>query len=143
MADQSIQAGADTHGFDLSALFRRIDIKRREQEMSWAALAREVGVAASTIRRFSAADDAEADGVLALIRWLEAAPEEFFWADCASRAHLLPDRTGVVRVDMGLIDAAQKRPTANKRTRTTIQHLAEVAEQSSTPVAALVRISET
>ena len=130
-------------GYDLSALFRRIDIKRSEQQMSWAALSREVGVAASTIRRYSTADDAEADGVLALIRWLGAAPEEFFRADCASRAQLLPDRTGIVRVDMGLIDATQKRPTAKQRTRTTIQHLTGVAEHSSTPVAALVRMSAT
>jgi hypothetical protein len=47
----------------------RIDELIEERGLTTAALAREVGVGASTIRRFRTADDAEADGVLALVAW--------------------------------------------------------------------------
>lgn len=87
--------------FDLQALFREIDAEREHQSLSWAALARQVGVAASTIRRFGEADDAEADGVLA----------------CDSRG-------------------------SQGRTRSSIQSLVAVAQQSEQPVGALTRLSD-
>ena len=53
--------------FDLQALFHAIDAERQEHNLSWTALSRQVGVSASTIRRYRQANDAEADGVLILI----------------------------------------------------------------------------
>ena len=47
--------------FDLQALFHAIDVERQRQHLSWTALSRHVGVSASTIRRYSEANDAEAD----------------------------------------------------------------------------------
>ena len=67
--------------FDLQRLFRAVDAQRERHGLSWAALARQVGVAASTIRRFGEAEDAEADGVLALVIWLGAAPEDYVRGD--------------------------------------------------------------
>ena len=63
--------------FDLQALFHAIDAERERQHLTWTALSRHVGVSASTIRRYSEANDAEADGVLILIQWLATAPEDF------------------------------------------------------------------
>jgi ribosome-binding protein aMBF1 (putative translation factor) len=59
--------GVDSLDFDLQQLFRSIDHARSDRGLTWAALARQVGVASSTIRRFESAADAEADGVLTLI----------------------------------------------------------------------------
>ncbi len=63
--------------FDLRGFGREIDRERVARGLTWVRLSREVGVAASTIRRFETADDAEADGVLALLGWLDATPEQF------------------------------------------------------------------
>lgn len=99
------------------------------------------------------ADDAEADGVLALIRWLEAAPEAFIVSsrpgadDQPITSHapglLLPAESGYVRVDMDRVSAADGTgQTAGGRTRTTIQRLVQAALRSGQPVAAFTRLSE-
>jgi len=113
------------------------------QGLSWAALAREVGVAASTIRRFGEADDAEADGVLAAVRWLGAAPEDYVAGDAVRGQRLRPDGSGYVRVDMELVAIAKGDPSdVGGRARTSIQRLVEVAQRSRRPVASLTRLSE-
>lgn len=128
--------------FDLRQLFQGVDAERTLRGLSWAALAREVGVAASTIRRFREAEDAEADGVLALIRWLGVAPEQFIRGDSVPGVRLAA--TGFVRVDMELFATAQGDPAgADGRTRTTIQRLVGVAQQAGQPVTALTRVSDT
>lgn len=68
---------ASRRPFDLAELSCRIDQLRDERGLTMTALAREVGVGASTIQRFRTAADAEADGVLALISWTGDAPERF------------------------------------------------------------------
>ena len=129
--------------FDLRELFRAIDAERDRHGLSWEALAREVGVAASTIRRFGVADDAEADGVLALIRWLGVAPEDYVRGD-AVRGNRLRGGDRYVRVDMESVARANGDPGGGRgRTRTTIQNLVEVAQRSGLPVASLTRVSET
>lgn len=129
--------------FDLRALFLAVDAERERQAISWAALSRQIGVAASTIRRFKEANDAEADGVLAVVRWLGSAPEDFV-AGAAVRGSPLPATDGrYIRVDMELVRHAIGAPTgANARTRTSIQKLVEVSQRSRQPVASLTRIAD-
>lgn len=131
-------AGAAMVRFDLSQLFAEIDRKRRRRDLSWAALARLVGVSASTIRRFESADDAEADGVLTLIAWLGSSPEQFI-ANASVRGRRLPSiDSGFVRVDMERVAAARGDSTSTKgRTRMTIQRLVDIAQAAHRPVADL------
>lgn len=111
--------------------------------MTWAALAREVSVAASTIRRFAEATDAEADGVLALVRWLGAAPEDFMPEGVVTGAPLPAVGAGIVRVDMALVEAAEPGGRSRgTRTRTTIQHLAAMAQASGRPVAIFTQLRD-
>lgn len=132
-----------TARFDLQGLFQAINAKREDQGLSWAAPAREVGVAASTIRRYSNADDAEADGVLALLRWLAVAPEAHIVGYTVSGRPLPDAGSGYVRVDMNRIAKANGDTSrAQKRTRTTIQNLTNTAQRSGQPVAALTRTSD-
>jgi len=107
--------------------------------VTMSAVAKEVGVAASTIRRFKTASDAEADGVLALIGWTGDAPEQFMTDSRVTGAPLAPAGTGVIRVDMDVAFGVQ---TGRRRsTRTTIQRLAGAAQASGRTVASLTRWS--
>lgn len=129
--------------FDLQGLFRAVDGERQRQGLTWADLARQVGVAASTIRRFGEADDAEADGVLALIRWLGVTPEDYVRGDSVRGDPLRGGGDGYVRVDMELVARAKGDPRgARGRTRSSIQNLVLVAQCSGQPVAALTFFSE-
>ena len=129
--------------FDLHKLFAAIDAKRQHRDLSWAELSSQVGVSASTIRRFSKAHDAEADGVLALVRWLEDAPEDYISNSSVKRKLLHPPGDGYTRADMTLVAKANPESrSTNSRTRTTIQHLVETAQQSGQPVASLTRLNE-
>ena len=128
--------------FDLRALFREIAAERDRQNLSWEGLARQVGVSASTIRRFGNADDAEADGVLALIRWLSVAPEHFVQSDSVKPKPLRKHGGGYVRVDMDAVAiAGADIGGSQRRTRTTIQNLVAVAQCSGQSVASLTRWS--
>ena len=109
--------------------------------MSMAALSREVGVAASTIRRFGTATDAEADGVLALVRWLGVPPEDFVVDSTVEGVALPAAGDGQIRVDMGLVRNGAGQGRAS--TRTTIQRLAATATGRNTSICALTRWSET
>lgn len=125
--------------FDLSALHEALREKCEVESLSWAGLSRDIGVAASTIRRFATADDAEADGVLFAIQWLGVAPEAFV-NGVAPTTGLLPER-GVVRVDMDALRSttagADIRPD---RARTTIQTLARVAAGEGRSIASMTRV---
>lgn len=131
-----------TPHFELRTLFLAIDEQRGRQRLSWAALAREVGVSASTIRRLSDADDAEADGVLQLLRWLAATPEDYV-VDAQVKGHPLPSgEGGFIRVDMELVAIANNESGgARGRTRTSIQRLVETSQRSGQPVASFTRFS--
>ncbi len=130
--------------FDLGGLFRDVVTERERRGLSWAELSREVGVSSSTIRRFGEAEDAEADGVLALVRWLRVAPERYVLGRSCSGERLVEPGDGVVRVDMALVaEAAGDSRGARGRSRTTIQRLVDVAQRSGRSVASLTRRSET
>ncbi|MEM7095870.1 MAG: hypothetical protein AAF567_22900 [Actinomycetota bacterium] len=127
--------------FDLAALFAAVDRQRRTGESSWSAVASECGVSANTIRRYATADDAEADGVLAAIRWLGRPPEDFVTGG-HGHAEPLPAGAGWCRVDMPSIAAAEGRAAGTRR-RTTIQRLVAVAARAHVSIASLTRLSET
>lgn len=127
--------------FDLQSLSRSIENERKNRDLTWADLTSQVGVAASTIRRFRNAKDAEADGVLALIRWLGVPPENYVNSALIKGERLGLSGDGYVRVDMELVAGAQGKFT-NGMTRTTIQRLVEVAQRSGRSIASLTRFSE-
>lgn len=126
--------------FDLAALGRSIATRRTESGLTWAELARQTGVSASTIKRFAAAADAEAeaDGVLNVVEWLGVPPEEFVRNCSVDGVRLSPAGDGVTRVDMELIRALPAWPQVSRsQTRTTIQRLVAVAQESRRTVASL------
>lgn len=130
--------------FDLAELGRSIDHARSDRHLTWAALSKQVGVAASTIRRFSTASDAEADGVLALVAWLGVAPEQFVVNSTATGVLLPPAGDGVIRVDMALVAPLLEGPRQTRPgTRTTIQRLVAAAQAAEVSVASLTRWSPT
>ena len=128
--------------FDLKRLSDRLDQARSDRSLTWTQISKEVSVATSTIRRFATADDAEADGVLALVGWLGVAPEEFVRDSKVAGEPLPAANDGVIRVDMGLV-AALPRNMGRQRvgTRTTIQRLTTVAQESGMTIASLTRRS--
>jgi hypothetical protein len=133
---------SQTRPFDLRALFRAVNTERERQRLSWSRLAGHVGVSASTMRRFAEADDAEADGVLAVLAWLGTAPEDFIAGGAVPGVRLAKATGGHVRVDMELVARALgEAGNAKGRTRTSIQRLAAVAQESQRPVASLTRLS--
>jgi hypothetical protein len=132
------------HGFDLGALFRSVDTQRIDAGLTWKDVARSTGVAVTTIRRFAMAEDAEADGVLALIGWLGVAPEAFVTGGTVVGEPLRASKDGFVRVDMTRVAAlAGARARSVRTTRTTIRRLASVAEQAGCSIASLTRWSAT
>lgn len=129
--------------FDLGALFRAIELRRVERDTSWSEVARAVGVASSTIRRFEHAGDAEADGVLALVRWLEIAPEEFVRGGHVEGVSLPHAAGGNVRVDVSLLAAVDRHfPGAPPGARTSIQRLTAVAQGADRPIASFTRLRD-
>lgn len=132
-----------TTRFDLQALFHAIDAERQEHNLSWTALSHQVGVSASTIRRYSQANDAEADGILILIQWLATAPEDYITKNTTTPEKLTPPENGPVRVDMNRVADASKDPRgAAGRTRTTIQRLVRAAQDTNQSVASLTRTTD-
>ena len=101
-------------------------------------------MSATTIRRFGRAADAEADGVLAVVRWLRVAPERYVQDGPLAAERLAEPGQGFVRVDMTLVAQARGDDRgARGRSRTTIQQLVEVAQRSGRSVASLTRWSAT
>ena len=63
--------------FDSPALYRALNARRQLQGLSWNEVSKQMGVAASTIRRTERGGPMETDGILAMIRWVEGVPEDF------------------------------------------------------------------
>lgn len=93
------EGGAVT--FELSALYRAVDGKRYRMFKSWSVVASESGVSLRTIRAMNGGTTMEADGVLAMARWVGEPPET--WArpkrDAPMLEYMPPDQ--VWRVDAG------------------------------------------
>lgn len=134
--------GFESGQLDLHELSRQIDQVRRDRDLAWSDLARSVGVATSTIRRFATASDAEADGVLALIGWLGVSPEHFVVDSAVAGTPLPPAGEGVIRVDLSRLSELPDWPRrAQTGTRTTIQRLAMTAQAAEKTIASLTRWS--
>lgn len=63
--------------FDPKALFQALDARRKSRGLTWAAVAREIGVSPSTLTRTAEGGRMEADGMLAMCRWLGRPAESF------------------------------------------------------------------
>jgi hypothetical protein len=71
--------------FDLRALYDALDQQRRIRNLSWAAAAREINrfrttghpIAVSSITGLRDKAEAEGDGVLQMLVWLQRTPESF------------------------------------------------------------------
>ena len=63
--------------FDAKALYQALDQQRRSRGLTWAGVAREIGVSASTLTRTARGGRMEADGMLAMCRWLKRPAESF------------------------------------------------------------------
>jgi len=82
--------------------------------MSWAALARELGVSSSTLAGLGERRSIEGDGVLQMLAWLGRSPESFVTSgSSAVEGVRLPEprNAGVLRLDVralhGALDAAR------------------------------------
>ena len=130
--------------FDLASLFATVDAEQHRLGLSWAALSREIGVAAATIRRCAHADDMEADGVLALVRWLNVPPDDFVNSSPRAGDRLARLGTGMVRADTDAMRAVTMGTTsgpARPGERTSIQRLTRTAIASGRTIASLTRWS--
>jgi transcriptional regulator with XRE-family HTH domain len=60
-----------TYRLDVAELFRQLDARRRWRGLSWRALARELGLSASTLTRLRDGGGApDADALMTLLVWL-------------------------------------------------------------------------
>lgn len=63
--------------FDTAALYDALDAERIRRSTSWAQVAREMGVSASTVTRTRRGGRMEVDGILAMVGWLGVSVETF------------------------------------------------------------------
>jgi transcriptional regulator with XRE-family HTH domain len=63
--------------FDAKALYEALDERRSAKGMSWASVAAEMGVSATTVARTRTGGRMEVDGMLAMVRWLGVPVETF------------------------------------------------------------------
>jgi len=63
--------------FDARALYDALDAQRRERNLSWRQVADEIGVSTATLTRTRLGGRMEADGMLAMTRWLGRTAESF------------------------------------------------------------------
>ena len=63
--------------FDPKALYAALDTQRLERGLTWAQIAGEIGVSASTITGTRNGGRLEVDGMLAMVSWLGRPVEDF------------------------------------------------------------------
>ena len=63
--------------FDARALYRALNEQRQARGLTWAGVAREIGVSSSTLTRTALGGRMEADGMLAMCRWVGRTAESF------------------------------------------------------------------
>ena len=63
--------------FDAKALHAALDAQRKARGLTWAEVAREIGVASATMTRMKEGGRLEVDGTLAMVRWLGRTIESF------------------------------------------------------------------
>lgn len=158
--------GATT--FDLESLHAELDAERVRRGLTKQRLAEDIGVSASTISRAAGGGIMEADGVLAMVRWLGVPPERFVRpAPVARPTRLLGSPKATVRADTSAMhDALDRRrgelgiswevvgnelgsprlasefAALRRGGRTTIATLAAAAQWLGLPIVALTREAE-
>ena len=63
--------------FDPPSMYAALDAERTRRGASWAEVAAETGVSASTLRRLAVHGRFEVDGALAVAQWLDRPLEDF------------------------------------------------------------------
>jgi len=63
--------------FNSAALYDALEAERQRRGLSWSAVSREIGVAASTMQRLKNGGRMEVDGMLAMVGWLGQSVEDF------------------------------------------------------------------
>lgn len=63
--------------FDSAALYRALDAQRTARRLTWAQVAAETGVSASTLRATQKGGRLEVDGMLAMVAWVGQPVEAF------------------------------------------------------------------
>jgi transcriptional regulator with XRE-family HTH domain len=154
--------------FDFESLHAELDAERVRRGLTKQRLAGDIGVSVSTISRAAVGGIMEADGVLAMVRWLGVPPERFVRpAPVAQPTRLLTSPTATVRADTLAMHNALDRRRAERGIswevvgdelgssrlatelaglrrggRTTIATLVAPAQWLGLPIAALTREAE-
>lgn len=94
--------------FDLHALQAAIDAQRTAGGLTWAAVGKELGVSAGTLRGLGTQPTAEGDGVLRALAWLGRSAESFMAgrAGAAAEAWIPPGPARTLRFDARALYAA-------------------------------------
>lgn len=66
---------------DIPRLYKTLDAQRKELDVSWRQLAREIGVSPSLLARLGNGYRPDADGFATLVRWLNMPAEQFMVDD--------------------------------------------------------------
>lgn len=77
------------HDFDVELLYAALDKKRSTEGLTWAGIAKEIGVAASTVKGIREKQGIKGDGVLQMLLWLDRSPESFVPGSKATKNHEL------------------------------------------------------
>ena len=78
LRDNFVRLGRHTvRRFDTRALYEALDHQRTARRLTWEAVAREIGVSATTIKRTRRGGRMEVDGMLAMVGWLGVPVEAF------------------------------------------------------------------
>ena len=72
------------YNFNYKKLYSELNKKREEKKLSWAGLGRELRIAPSTLKRTQVVKTMEADGIRAMVAWLNLAPENFIYSNYIS-----------------------------------------------------------
>jgi transcriptional regulator with XRE-family HTH domain len=95
--------------FDRPSLYKALDERRAARNLTWAQVAREIGVATNTLAATEKPGRMESDGMLAMVRWLGCAPERFIRSGDGLSIPEPPPATGFRRVDTKALHAALDR----------------------------------
>lgn len=86
---------------DMGLLYEAIDQKREAQGLSWAGMAKAIGIAVSTIKGIRDRKVVEGDGVLQMLLWLGRSPESLIPQFKAGKKHeLKAPKNTVLRFDV-------------------------------------------
>jgi cyanate lyase len=95
--------------FDRPALYKALDKQRAALSLTWAQVARQIGIATGTLTATAKPGLMETDGMLAIVRWLGCAPERFIHSSDGMPVPEPPPATDFRRLDTNALHAALDR----------------------------------